>query len=394
MKKKKGLAEATKKLYGYVTSKFLGFQKYVMPDQEPSLWYVWDEKLCSLFFDLIRPAVPPNSLTNFYSGLACVRLYMKLTGNRPDDYMDLFSNFAMEASVAQKERSKYIAAEKAKSTKEKGILGHFFLGVYRKAENWADFHALIERLKAASDNVRVTSSELTMATGLLVCALTASNSKRAGNYALIEAEPAFKSLNQAYADFKFRFPDDDLSCAPKRLDRRRCVPAIIEIPVSSKVGRAESMCVLSPVDQLALLDYHRYIRKHAPTEVTTTKFFFNRKGQSLGKDVCFFLQKMTKKAGINTTFNTLRRAVETENVLNKSKPGSSEPSSSAAVTSHLGHSESSAEKYYRIQDNRHVVQGSSETLRLFEEVGLKSMKPTERNDSVKTLWDQQVFSIY
>ena len=62
------------------------------------------------------------------------------------------------------------------------------------------------------------------------------------------------------------------------------------------------------------------------------------------------------------TFNTLRRAIETENVLSDDNL----PAYKALVSQHLGHSEKTAETYYRIRDSRNCVQASYKLLHIQE----------------------------
>ena len=81
------------------------------------------------------------------------------------------------------------------------------------------------------------------------------------------------------------------------------------------------------------------------------------------------------------TFNTLRRAAETENAL----------SDSSIVSSHLGHSLRTAEQYYIIQDDRHAVKASFQLLGLLEQVGEAD---DSRTESVTPLQDQVFFAIY
>ena len=363
----KNLRRPTRKLYKYCIRKLLGFILHLMPDQEPSIWYAWDPKLISLFFSVLKPHVAPSSLPNFHSAFQCLRLYMLRQGNRPDDYADLYANFAGEAQVAQRARRDYIRDEKFLSTKEKGVLKKFFLEVYHSAQIWEDFNQKIKRMKkqkAAGQGVtRLTAEELTMATGFMICLITATNFKRAGNFALIESEPAYKSLNQAFCDFKFRFPEEKVDKAPLILDPEKCVPAVIDIPQSSKKGDHERLVILSPKVVRALLFFHKFVRKYAPIDVKTTKFFFNAKGAPLGKDVYFWLRKITSRVGMkDLTFNTLRHAIETENLLHDDNMSAYK----ALVSHHLGHSEKTAEQYYRIRDSRDCVKASYRLLHIQE----------------------------
>ena len=87
--------------------------------------------------------------------------------------------------------------------------------------------------------------------------------------------------------------------------------------------------------------YHRYVRTNPPSEVKTTKFFFNTKGGQLGKDVLFYLRQTAMKSGIKGfTINSLRRAAETENALLDNFP-----SDKTITSTFLGHSEATAKKF-------------------------------------------------
>ena len=90
--------------------------------------------------------------------------------------------------------------------------------------------------------------------------------------------------------------------------------------------------VLRQRDVEGLLLYHRFVRSKPPCKLQTTKFFFNTKGASLGKDVLFYVRTISRKAGLKSfTVNNLRKAMETENDL------SANSVDKKIVSDHLGH---------------------------------------------------------
>ena len=291
---------------------------------------------------------------------------MQQEGFRPMDFIELNDRFLMMSSAAHKERKRAIAEAKGLSTKERGLLCRFYQECYHSPQFWGRFEQIVET--GRQNNSAISSEDLAFATGFMIILLTAVNFKRAGNFSLLEEKPMEESLRQAFVDFKFRFSTEKVSNAGGRLDRQKCVPAVIDIPCSSKLGSPEKVVVLSPRDQRALLKYHKYVRPNGPTQPATTKFFVNARGRALNKDVWMYLRRVAEGAGIcGITFNTLRRAIETENGVDKTLlPNSNDPD---LVSNHLGHSSETAVQYYRIQDCRYAVQAANQLLLLLEEAG-------------------------
>ena len=310
---------------------------------------------------------------------------MKQEGSKPPNYLGLEDRFQMQSNLAHKARKTAVEEGKSQSKKEKGVLKKFYLDVYHSASLWSRYDELIQRLRENDGEVEpLSKSELLFATGFVIMLLTAQNFKRAGNAALIEADDMFNAVNQAFGDYLFRFSDESVKDAPRRLDRSRCVGAVVEIKNSTKLGTKDSMAILRPRDQRAIIHYHRYVRPNGPKKPETTKFFINGKGGPLGKDVWLYLRRIAEDGGIkDLTFNTLRKAIETENGLDRLFiPGKK------AVSDHLGHSEDTAEHHYRIQDARYPVQAASRILFLLEDVGEAA---TELVSPVKVLTEEVSF---
>ena len=274
----------------------------------------------------------------------------------------------------------------------KGILFKFYTDVYHNEQNWADYNSLIARIKASISSgeiIRISVNDLVFATGLNMAVITANNFKRAGNMALLEGVSTIAAINKAYTDFKFRFPEESVKNSSRRLNRAKCVPAVFYVENSTKKNAKEGFALFRPRDQLCLLNYYKYVRRAAPADVITSKFFFNSNGDALNRNVHYFLEKLGEKVNfsIPLTFNVLRRAVETENMLGDK---SILPGSSKAVSSHLGHSSQVAEEYYVREDDRHVAHDSYSTFLVFEEVG-EGAKPEEQVEITEealrqTLW--------
>ena len=177
------------------------------------------------------------------------------------------------------------------------------------------------------------------------------------------------ALTQALGEFRQKHPDEDIQNASRRLDRTMVVPAIIRVPVGTKKGVPEDICILRPQDQEALLLYHKLVRANPPSPVTTSKFFFNSRGTRLGKDALYYLRHLAQSVGIKSfTVNTFRHALEGENALDHV------PLDRSIVSSHLGHSKRIADKYYLIRDERHAVQASNRILFCMENEGEREEK--------------------
>ena len=374
----KAVAKNTKSIYAYCIRLFLGYVKSLDPTRTPTLYAAWKIEICDGFFEKLKSIVNPGSVTNYYSAMAIVRRYMIQEGSKPSNFLELQDRFGMMASAAHKDRRRWIAETKGFSKKEKGVLRSFYLDCYHSPLFWSRFEDIIQKIR--SEQTSLSKDELNFVNGFMIVILTAQNFKRAGNISLLEGSEMFEAVNQAFADFRFRFPDETVSSMGRRLDRSKCIPAVAKIPVSSKVGVTESVVILSPRDQKALISYYKYVRPNGPKKPNTTKFFVNTKGNALSKDVWLYLQRIANEAGINNlTFNTLRRAIETENSLSLSHLLDTKP-----ITSHLGHGEDTANLYYRIQDSRHSVQASHKILIHLEELGEDSTPLAQ----VKSLADQ------
>ena len=382
----KHLSPPTVKTYVYVVTLFLGYVQYRMQNQEPLLWYAWDKDLINGFFSILKTVAKPTSLINFRSGLTSVHHYLKSTGNRPADHIELMAEFDRQSANAHRERRKFIASEKNLSVREKGLLRQFYLDVYHNEDLWAEYNSVWQDIKYAISSERkvkpaISKKRLTFATSFMVCILTTCNFKRAGNLCLLEYQSTADALLQAFSRFKKNFPKEKIGRAPRRLDPSKCVPAVLPLKCSSKKGEPERLCVIRPRDIKALLYYCNYIRDFAPCNVSTDKFFITSKGRRLPKDVWYYLRKICERAGVRglkgVTFNTLRRAIETENAL----------SDSSVVSTHLGHSSSTVQQYYVIPDDRHAVKASFQLLGLLEQLGEADDGLTE----TATPLDNQVF---
>ena len=346
---------------------FLGYVSHELPNRPATLWYAWDHALVKRFFARLRTATNPSSAVNFYSALACIRLYMRLNGNRPEDYLNILTKFQLLMNAAMQERSIYIAESKDSSTKEVGLLRAIFLRIYHSESKWLKLHKIFKRLE--NSGTKVTNSELTFLNGFLGFLLLCQNGMRSGTLDQLESEPTANALTQALGEFRHQHPDEDVQNASRRLDRTKMEPAIIRVPVGTKKGKPEDVCILAPRDQEALLSYHRFIRANPPSPVTTSKFFFNSRGTNLGKDVLYYLRQIAQKEGIKAfTVNTLRHAFEVENALDQ------EPLDRSIVSAHLGHSKLIAEKFYLVRDKRHAVQASNRLLFFLENEGEKDEK--------------------
>ena len=373
LEKIKGLSISTRSSYMNCVRIFLGHVLSLDPTLTPSLYSAWDVDICDGFFDKLKDIVKPTSVTIYFSALALVRRFMIQEGSKPSNHIALQDRFGMMAASAHRARKKAIAEEKGFSTKEKGVLRSLYLEMYHSTTFWSRFDQLVTRVRSR-ENLPLSKEDLSFANGFLIVLITAQNFKRAGNLSLLEGDAFFEEVNAAFADFRFRFPDEEIGGCERRLDRTKCVAAVAKIPVSSKVGITEYVVVLSPRDQQALIQYFKLIRQNGPCKPETTKFFINSKGKALGKDVWVYLQKIADQVGINDlTFNTLRRALETENALHI------DPSFSAnkeAVSTHLGHGELTAERDYRIDDGRQSVQAANQILFRLEQLGEEPVAPT------------------
>ena len=219
----KGLSTHTINLYKYCLTQFLGFVKHTFPKQDASLYFAWDINLCKRFFAKLKTACRPGSVINYHSSLSNARLFYRLRGNRPSDYLDLTARFVLLSSTAHQERRIYTEKEKvAKSGNERGLLVDLFLKVYHSSELWDQFHQIV---RDAAD-LGVTATQLTFALGLLITVLAVPNCMRAGNMNLLEADSSILALKAAQKTFKKRFPGESLVTAAKKLDREKCEPAV------------------------------------------------------------------------------------------------------------------------------------------------------------------------
>ena len=366
MDEERGLAKPTKRLYKYCFSRLFGYVKKENPDEEPSMWSLWDRALLRRFFAALQTAVPPTSEINFHSAFQSGRQFMQQHGRKPVSFVDLLSSFSTWSKSAHKRRRRHMEDQNNQErTRVRNILREFYLKCYHNAEFFEEFFDIVEDIKAsmkAGKVKRLSASQLAFCTGLMIVLLTSCNFKRAGNLPLIEAVPAVKALSIAFAEFKRKFPKAPVRSAKRRLDPNKSVPAILTVDRSAKKAIREKLAVIRPRDQLAMLQFFRYVRRAAPNDVTTSKFFFNSLGRALDRNVWYYLRKLGERAGLkDLTFNELRRAIETENALGNT--------SSLAISSHLGHSAQTAKEYYVRPDDRHVAKTCYDLLDMFQEIG-------------------------
>ena len=176
---------------------------------------------------------------------------------------------------------------------------------------------------------------------------------------LLEADSSILALKAAQKTFKKRFPGESFVTAAKKLDRKKCEPAVLRIGKSSKKGLRQDLVLLHARDINAMILFHEHIRPNAPAKVKTSRFFFNSMGSSLGKDVWYYLKATCKKAGVvDVTFGALRRALEVENFLQGSK----------VVSSHLGHTLDMAKEHYVTRDSRHAISAANRILGMIEDL--------------------------
>ena len=353
----KGVSNATKGLYKHCVGNFLGYVANKYANQETSLYYAWDVNLVTSFFKILQTVVLPSSIVNYCSALASVRSFMRLNGNRPADFADIQNRFELLSTKISRNRRSYVAEAKAASIKEHGVLRRFYLQVYHSVTYWKRYRAIV---RAARNGKKLTPADLTFVNGLMIAATSPTNFPRSGNIGLLEANTAFAALETALTNFKTLHPQKKIFGAPRRLDREFCSPAVLPIGICSKTLTRQDLVLLRPRDVQALLNYHQIIRPNAPMEVKTDKFFFNSLGDSLNKDIWYYLRAICKPVGLpDITMGTLRRAIETENSLKESD----------AVSSHLNHTGKTADVYYIIRDPRHSVKAASDLLRIVEDLG-------------------------
>ena len=359
LKNTKGLAKGTQGLYKHCVEMFLGFVAHELPESTPTLYHCWDFVLNKRFFAKLSSATNPSSKINYYNAIAAARLYMETEGRHPVDYLKLGKRFSILSKTLSNQRSIYLAESKDSSTREVGLLRSVYLEIYHSESMWTQLHRIYARLESSESSV--TISELTFANGFLAFVLLINNFARSGNISLLESEPMAEALTNSLGKYREQYPDDDINNAPRRLDRSKLVPAVVQIPVCTKTGKPQAIAILRQRDVEGLLLYQRFVRSKPPCKLQTTKFFFNTKGASLGKDVLFYLRHISRKAGLKGfTVNNLRRAMETENDL------STDSSAKEIVSYHLGHTNSTVNKFYLKKDHRHAVEASSRLLLILE----------------------------
>ena len=145
MGEEKGLAKGTKTLYKYCASMFLGYVSHELPNRPATIWYCWDHALVKRFFAKLRSATNPSSAINFHCALASIRLYMRLNGNRPSDYLNILSKFDLLMKTAQQERSVYVVESKYDSKKEVGLLCAVYLQIYHSESIWLKLRQIFKR---------------------------------------------------------------------------------------------------------------------------------------------------------------------------------------------------------------------------------------------------------
>lgn len=218
MQEEQGLSKATRTLYKYCITLYLGFVSHEVPNSpSASLWYVWDYTLAKRFFAKLKIASNPSSVNNYHCALANVRLYMRLCGNRPDDYLVISERFQHLAKTSQKDRSAYIQKSKEGCSKSTNLLRKVYLNIYHSESKWLRMQQIFSRLQSGGPNV--TPEELSFLNGCLGFVLLCSNGFRTGNIDPLESEPMAKSLAQALGEFRHNFPEDDVNDAPRVLDR-------------------------------------------------------------------------------------------------------------------------------------------------------------------------------
>ena len=365
----KGVSESTFKGNNYCIRNFFAWLKSCNPGTVPSLWSAWDVGIVKQFFAALKPVVDPTSLPCYHGALTNARLCMRHNGLKPDNWSDVDAVFKMLTNAAHKARSAVIAERKDFSKQEKNVLQRFWLDVYHSPSRWAWYNGIVKRCQDQEVENSVveplTKEEFTEALAHCISLTTVPNCKRAGNLRLIEGQAFVKSLQEAYAKFKADNPDETVDNADRRLNRFNCHAATVDVSQGTKTMRKETFVILRPRDQKALLEFFRYIRPNGPSKPTTTKFFCNSKGDPLGKDVWVYIRKSAEKVGINgVTFNTLRRAIETENAL-----FSHYDPRKGRVTRALGHTAFIARKHYEMQDCRQSVQDANEVEIIWETIG-------------------------
>ena len=302
-------------------------------------------------------------------------------GFKPDNWMDIDDQFKMITNAAQRLKSETIR-ERLFSRKEEDVLRRLYLNIYHSDDEWTEWNATIDNLrpKPDADVVPLTAEQLVDMNGLLIVCLFILNFPRTGNFGLIEAKQLYDAVFQAFNDFKFRFPGEKVTNAERRLDRGKCVPAVCDIPISTKTANKQTLVVLRPRDQRALMHYHKFVRPNGPEKPSTSKFFINASGKALSsKDVWYALRKITEKAGIqDLTGNMLRSALETESGLE---------SEMAKISEKLDHSPKTAIQFYRMPDARRDVQLAHVCQVKIEDIG-EARKHIISSATVKNLEDE------
>lgn len=261
---------------------FLGFvsnqlkEKLSSPSALNLMWYLWDYTMNKRFFKKLKLATNLSSAGNYFVAFAAGRLWMKNNGRCPQDSITILNKFDLLGKTAGKKRAEYLEDTKNKSTTEHGLLRMFYLQIYHSDSMWHRLHRIYAKLESSGKSI--TSSDLSFVNGFLSYILLGTNFMRTGNIALLESQPMEKILAQSLGEFRNRFPNEDIQNSPRRLDRSKTVPAVIQIPKGTKTKKPVDIVILRPRDIEAFLLYLRFVRRNPPCEVKTTRFFINSKG--------------------------------------------------------------------------------------------------------------------
>ena len=360
---KKGLKKTAMHTNKWGLRLFLGFLKSEKPDEVPSLWPAWNIETFQRFLAKMDGLVDKTSITILHSANSNARRFMRHEGFKPHNWVDLDDQFKMLTNAAQRAKSTTIR-KRLFSKKEEDVLRRLYLDVYHSEDKWSQWNETIDSLRPSSDgNVEpLTAEQLVDMNGLMIVCLFILNFPRTGNFGLVDAKQLFDAVLQAFNDFKFRFPDEKVTHAQRRLDRGKCVPAVCNIPISTKTGHKQTLVILRPRDQRALMHYYNFVRPNGPVKPSTSKFFINASGKELSSsDVWYALRKVTESAGIeHLTGNLLRSCLETESGLD---------SEMAMISDKLDHSPKTAIQFYRMQDARREVQLAHTCQVKIEEIG-------------------------
>ena len=377
----KGLRPATVKLYNFCLGKFFCFSRLLAPCKTPTLDLVWDQKLCAHFFKTLSYTRDPTSLPNFHNALQAARKYLYLNDQDPQNSLKLQEGFTMMSKVAQKGKIRHLLRKKQKLQDESNLLREFYQKVYHGSV-WKKFFSVALRIKRAVLEGRavrrVKRRELYLCNCVMIGSITSCNFKRPADLTAIDFKTSYKEVCQSVKKFKTRHPEEDMRNGQKRLDRQKCEPAVMLVEESSKKSRVDHVVLLHPRDILAAKLYGKYIRPYGPKPPKVNSFLINSRGKKLGQNISRYLKDLGDVSEVQgLCFNRLRQLAETENQLDSTDddvPMPSRISDASRVTSHLGHSQSVAERYYTIKDKRSSVRAANRLLYLLESAGEKDQR--------------------